>query len=353
HFKQRTDKVDGGPLLQAILAAIERQDQADGVLSLRDQQKAQTVPWLADRLSRLIVGYESEWHWDSGKWDELDSLMGEGLPDWQAEKTRIKRLAFWDEVSSIAGFPTGPKAFHLHPGGLVGNFALTMGRVTLRMLLEVFDTAKNHEFIRAIADELNQNLESYKLNTPLRISHFFAQVLQEVGRNCRVVEIFDYPPAGLINTFGYFSKNKKEAEMYGRTADHPADQEAIANRAYSNRNGHGGPETGDGWKYRGRGLKMLTWRANYDDFRDKYPLIWSGESIDAVQNPDLLLEPKYALRSAVFFWLRYNLFNIADKGSSDECVDSITAVINKGTDSYEARRSNFQKIWSKGIFNDI
>ncbi|MCD7099395.1 hypothetical protein [Stenotrophomonas sp. MMGLT7] len=113
------------------------------------------------------------------------------------------------------------------------------------------DTAKLQSFV----DEINENIEGYKLDTNLRLSHFFAQVREEAGANARTVENLDYSPEGLKGTFSYFRRNPSEAELYGRTSAHSADQEAIANRAYSNREGHGDPSLGEGWKYRGRGLK--------------------------------------------------------------------------------------------------
>ena len=62
----------------------------------------------------------------------------------------------------------------------------------------------------------------------------------------RLVESLDYRANRLAAIFSYFQRNPADALLYGRTADQPADQEAIANRAYPDRNGNGNIESGDG-----------------------------------------------------------------------------------------------------------
>jgi predicted chitinase len=93
--------------------------------------------------------------------------------------------------------------------------------------------------------------------------------------------------------------------LYCRNSQHFANQEQIANRAYNGVNGvtalgNGSIESGDGWKFRGRGLKQLTGRYNYTQFNSTYPLIWQGENVDFVRNPDLIGQMLYGVRSAVF-----------------------------------------------------
>ncbi|MEL1266101.1 hypothetical protein, partial [Pseudoxanthomonas putridarboris] len=270
------------------------------------------------------------------------------------EKPRIERLQWWNAVQAkVPGFSAG-KVYHFHPVGLAGNFEKKSGRLTVGMLKVVFESPEVDEVkLQYFVDDINKNIEEYKLDTPLRLSHFFSQVREEAGAKARTVESLNYSPQVLKDTFSYFRRNPSEADLYGRTSDHPADQEAIANRAYSNREGHGSYSLGEGWKYRGRGLKQLTWKANYQSFQDRYSGVWPDESPDFINNPDLLAQPKYAVRSAVFFWLNYKLYEIADKGESVENVDLITAIINKHTKSYGARRNHFNRIWNSKVFHEI
>lgn len=130
-------------------------------------------------------------------------------------------------------------------------------------------------------------------------------------------------------------------------------QIALANRIYANKIGTGDISSGDGWRYRGCGLKQLTGRGNYQAFADDHKIFW-GEAIDFVANPELLNNPIYAVRSGVYFWISKALFSIADAGDQFNNVDKITAVKNLGIDSYGARRRHFSRIYSdEKIFEDI
>jgi putative chitinase len=97
--------------------------------------------------------------------------------------------------------------------------------------------------------------------------------------------------------------------------------------------GNGPPQSGEGWKYRGRGAKQLTGKDNYKRCGDAL-------GVDLVANPDLLLEPMYAARSAGWFWKTNNLSPLAD--ASD--IKGMTKKINGGFIGLEARQALFDKI---------
>lgn len=122
NFKQRADNVDGGPLLSKVRQAIDKQGVVDGVLTRQEFRRALSLPWLADRIGRLIVRYESEWGGDMSKWDELDALMMEGKADWRVEKQRIKELAFLAQLGSIRDFLGTSTFYYWHAVGLISNF---------------------------------------------------------------------------------------------------------------------------------------------------------------------------------------------------------------------------------------
>jgi predicted chitinase len=169
----------------------------------------------------------------------------------------------------------------------------------------------------------------------------------------------------LKGTFGYYAKNPQEAEDDGRIEGlikkvewkvvngrkqpferqykgviKPADQEAIANKVYGpppgNAKALGNNEVilGDGWKYRGRGLKQLTGKGNYGIFSDDYKKYWGAER-NFIAYPNLIQEMPDIVRSAVWFWLKNECWKHADmdKGSgsvSNEAIDAITRIINSG-----------------------
>jgi putative chitinase len=73
---------------------------------------------------------------------------------------------------------------------------------------------------------------------------------------CAISENLNYSASGLLATFPkYFTIS--QAAAYARQP------QRIANRAYANRMGNGNEASGDGWRYRGRGLVQITGRDNY------------------------------------------------------------------------------------------
>jgi len=218
-------------------------------------------------------------------------------------------------------------------------------------LSDVFPDA-DEDRLTQVAREIDLQIVTAELNGPERLAHFFGQVLQEVGQRMRLVESLDYRADRLGSIFSYFRRNPEEALLYGRTAEHPADQEAIANRAYEDRNGNGNVESGDGWRFRGRGLKQVTGRANYRAFAEEHTRMF-GEQIDFEAEPDLLGTPRYAARSALWFWHANDLFSLADAGINRAAADSITAIINPGTASNGQRWENVRQLSESEVFANI
>ena len=218
-------------------------------------------------------------------------------------------------------------------------------------LASVFPDA-DADRLAQIAREVDMQIVAARLDSPNRLAHFFGQVQQEVGLGLSLVESLDYRADRLGSIFRYFRRNPDEALLFGRTTDHPADQEAIANRAYADRNGNGGVESGDGWRFRGRGLKQVTGRANYRAFTEDHAQLF-GEWIDFEAEPELLGTPRFAARSALWFWRANDLFTFADAGISRAAADSITAIINPGTDSYAERWENVQNLNDSEVFSNV
>ena len=218
-------------------------------------------------------------------------------------------------------------------------------------LSDLFPDA-DRDRLAQVAREIDLQIVTAQLNSPERLAHFFGQVLQEVGQRMRLVESLDYRADRLGSIFSYFRRNPDEAQLYGRTADHPADQEAIANRTYADRNGNGNVESGDGWRFRGRGLKQVTGRAGYQAFTEDHALMF-GEQVDFEAEPDLLGTPSYAVHSALWFWRANGLFVLADAGINRAAADSITAIINPGTDTYLLRWENVRRLSESGVFANV
>jgi predicted chitinase len=160
----------------------------------------------------------------------------------------------------------------------------------------------------------------------LRLAHFFAQVLHESGCMRFDMENLNYSSDALGRVFGKYFPTREEADAYARQP------EKIANRVYANRMGNRGETSGDGWKYRGRGLIQLTGRTNYKAFAE-----WVGDE-RIMDEPDLV-SSEYAVHSAVFFWEKNNLNSLADK---DDVV-GLTKKINGGENGLAHRRELLNK----------
>ena len=233
-------------------------------------------------------------------------------------------------------------------GGVPAAAGAAAAGITKEQLKKVFSAADD-DYLKQVADELNTDLAKYGLDTAQRRAHFFAQVRQEGGAALEAqVESLNYSPEGLKGSFKYYRQHPDEAVTNGYDKDpktrkikRGADQETIGNKAYADRNGNGGVASGDGWKFRGRGLIQVTGRANYAATTARYRKLYSGKDVDFELTPELMADFPHAVRSAVCFWIEHGLDKLADKGATGDDVDRITAVINLNTDSYADRRANF------------
>jgi len=167
--------------------------------------------------------------------------------------------------------------------------------------------------------------------TPIRAAHFFGQTSHETNEFLIFTENLNYSESGLKTTFGkYFPGNL--ASQYARQP------EKIANRVYANRMGNGNENSGDGWKFRGRGAIQLTGRENYLAF-SKYI-----NKPEIMVNPDLVSN-EYAFESALFFFDKNKLWNICDGGIDKNTILKLTQRINGGTNGLSDRESKTIKYY--------
>lgn len=147
---------------------------------------------------------------------------------------------------------------------------------------------ENLKFIlpKDVYDKLPELVNVYKLDTPVKLSHFLSQCKVESGNFTKLRENLNYSADRLLIVFKkYF--NRQKALLYAKKP------EKIANLVYANRLGNGDENSGDGYKFRGRGYLSLTFSDNYKEFRNYI-------KEDVVNNPDLVAT-KYPMESAVFF----------------------------------------------------
>jgi putative chitinase len=172
-------------------------------------------------------------------------------------------------------------------------------------------------------------LPKYGITTERRVAHFLSQCAHESANFKRLEENLNYSAKALRAVFGrYFGDApKRDADEYHRQP------EMIANYVYMDefrKYKMGNINEGDGWLFRGRGLKQLTGRDNYTKF---------GESVDmtAEQAAEYVASFKGAIESACWFWDTNNLNDIADGDN----VKLMTKKINGGSIGLEDRQRRY------------
>lgn len=169
-----------------------------------------------------------------------------------------------------------------------------------------------HSNVDVYIDALNRAMNEFEISTTNRQAAFLANVAHESAELSRALENLNYSANGLLLVFGrYF--DKESANAYARQP------ERIANHVYANRNGNGDEASGDGWKYRGRGLIQITGRDNYRACGDAL-------GMDLVAIPELLADPAHASDSAAWFFRSNGCNELAD---ADD-FQGVCGIINCG-----------------------
>lgn len=172
-------------------------------------------------------------------------------------------------------------------------------------------------------------MPKYGITTERRVAHFLSQCAHESANFKRLEENLNYSAKALRAVFGRYFGNppKRNADEYHRKP------EMIANYVYMDefrKYKMGNVNEGDGWLFRGRGLKQLTGRDNYTKF---------GNSVNmtAEEAAEYVATEKGAVESACWFWDTNNLNSIAD---TDD-VKRMTKKINGGSIGLEDRQSRY------------
>jgi putative chitinase len=176
-------------------------------------------------------------------------------------------------------------------------------------------------------EALSEIMPEYEINTAPRMAMFLAQCAHESGGFRAIKENLNYRAASLRKLFPKYFPDDATANRY---ASLPNKQEAIANRIYANRMGNGPEESGDGYRYCGRGLIQLTGKNNYTLFAGSL-------EIPVEECADYLATFEGAVQSACWFWETNNLNQWADKGD----VLTATKRINGGTIGLEDRIKHY------------
>lgn len=179
--------------------------------------------------------------------------------------------------------------------------------------------------VATFAEPMDHACVTFQISTPDRKAAFIPQAAHESGMFRRLVENLNYSAQGLRSTWPA-RFNEVDAVALARQP------ERIANRVYSGRMGNGNEASGDGWRFRGRGLIQVTGRSNY-------AACGKAIGLDLLTHPELLEIPVNAAMSAAWFWKSNGCNELADAG----LFDAITKKINGGTNGAAERRA----LWIK------
>lgn len=172
---------------------------------------------------------------------------------------------------------------------------------------------------------LDTHLFEFGIIDPQDVAAFISQTGHESANYNILEENLNYSADGLKKTFNKYFRDVP-VENYARNP------KKIASRVYANRMGNGDEESGDGWRFRGRGIIQVTGYNNYSAcseylYNDKMVLL---------DDPDILTEKRDALLSALWFWDVNGLKHITD-------FEKLTRRINGGTHGIDDRRIRYNR----------
>lgn len=171
------------------------------------------------------------------------------------------------------------------------------------------------------------------LTTPARVRHFIAQAAHETQGFTRLRENMRYRDAATLKKL--FKKVRDLDHARQLVAAGPR---TIANTVYADRHGNGGPETGDGYAFRGGGYLHIT-------FRENYRAVGRAIGMDLEAAPQLLEDPTTAAQAAARFW-KWKKINVA---ADRDDVRAVTALINPalvGLDDRRAYLGRARVVWA-------
>lgn len=178
------------------------------------------------------------------------------------------------------------------------------------------------------AEAVAATCRTFEIDTPERVAGFLAQVGHESSGFRYTSENLNYSPARLMQVFPKYFPDEALANAYGHKP------EKIANRVYANRMGNGDEASGDGWRFRGRGLIQLTGKENYVAF------MMEANNMALIEPDSVSDSPSLAADSAGWFWKRNGLNVLADKRD----VVGMTRRINGGVNGLDDRQMRYARL---------
>ncbi|WP_192072756.1 hypothetical protein IFU33_05600 [Pantoea agglomerans] len=303
-----------------------------------------------DIAARMVVRHDSEWFGGSShhRWrtflKQMDPLCVSYVRQWFDDME-------W--MSKVDEFSSGEPVWHMHPVTFLDAIkTVESGFITLEMVLAA-NLGKNEPQCKEVLPYLNKYADAYGMKDKKEIAHFLSQIGHESGFVI-TEENLNYSGEGMRRIFGCkkgpknYNKANDDCDL-GRLrnklwtqestyAHHP---ENLANYVYAGRMGNDDEASGDGYRYRGRGMIQLTGKDGYQYFTNIHNKKNPSDNQDFVATPDLVISNlEYGVESAFSFWVSKKL-NVLAKSLN---VYDVTFKVNGGHNGYDDRRIRFNKV---------
>lgn len=183
---------------------------------------------------------------------------------------------------------------------------------------------------KAVIQDILDNqdiLPTAGIDTPKKIAHFLSQVGSESGGFKIAIEDMWYTAPRIMQVWPKRFPTLELAKQYEKNP------QKLANSVYANRMGNGNAASGDGYRYRGRGLIQITGREMYGN-------IAKITKLDLVTHPEIAEHAENALLIATGGWK----FDKVDKLSEDASVEKYTQAINGGQTNIADRKKRFNAV---------
>ncbi|APQ12672.1 hypothetical protein BJP27_14590 [Pseudomonas oryzihabitans] len=321
-----------------------------------DLTKWLTSPWVFQKISSFVVQHETEWAWQEEKWDSLDILIShesEKNDEWERQKKIIKDLAWWAAPPTQLKELNSTKFWHFNPISFICLFNVAQKTLITLEMLQIVRPRREDTYYKEILPFLNKYAAAYRVDTSLRIAHFLAQTGHESGF---IVKSEDggYSAARMREMFGckggsknYLKLNddcklgRQRDRLWSEESKFVMNAEALLNFVYSSRMGNGDESSGDGYRYRGRGIIQLTGKDTYRRYTNIHNRANPDDTRDFLQHPDLIIDSlQYGIESAFVYWDMVNANKLAD---SDNAV-ALSQAINGGMNGFKDRMECLDKL---------
>jgi predicted chitinase len=343
--------------IPTLFATIHQQldSNHDGEISADEIAAALNSTENREKLNKLIIQHPSEWGSAYQQQIEqyLQQLIGQSSNETGRQLLDLER----QRLRTMQIDVIGRSLYAFHPLFLISHLIVLAEQAALVVLemLELLAPGISQQDCTLLLTYLNRYMPKYQINTPLRICHFLSQVAHESNfsphaenlnyRAERMREIYGCnggPAKYLPAEDDCLNGRKPEREGLWSNEDQYAHHpQALANLVYSGRMENGTEASGDGYKYRGRGLIQLTGRDNYTCYTEVHNNFYPGDPKDFLQDPDLLVNDlRYAVESACFYWQKRGVNEVADLDS----VANVTIKVNGGSNGLADRTTRFLAI---------